>query len=77
MAPVWNEIWKVKNVPVHASLAVEVLDKDDGAKRDDYIGKFTTTVTAGAKEAEIVGPLFRRSGGTFWLKVRPFSTARP
>ncbi|KAJ7119138.1 hypothetical protein C8R44DRAFT_707468 [Mycena epipterygia] len=69
LAPVWNEVWRVKNVPVHASLAVEVLDKDDGAKRDDYIGKFTTTVTAGAKEAEIVGPLFRRAGGTFWLKI--------
>ncbi|KAJ6606017.1 hypothetical protein DFH09DRAFT_896524 [Mycena vulgaris] len=69
LTPVWNEIWRVKNVPVHASLAVEVLDKDDGAKRDDYIGKFTTTVTPGAKEAEIDGPLFRRAGGTFWLKI--------
>jgi hypothetical protein len=70
LAPVWNEIWRVKNVPVHANLSVEVLDKDDGAKRDDYIGKFSTTVTAGAKEAVINGPLFRRAGGTFWLKVR-------
>ncbi|KAJ7142107.1 hypothetical protein C8R43DRAFT_954451 [Mycena crocata] len=69
LSPVWNEIWKVKNVPTHASLAVEVLDKDDGAKRDDYIGKFTTTVSPGAKEAEIQGPLFRRAGGTFWLKI--------
>ncbi|KAJ7494294.1 hypothetical protein B0H11DRAFT_1717423 [Mycena galericulata] len=69
LSPVWNEIWRVKNVPIHASLAVEVLDKDDGAKRDDYIGKFTTTVTAGAKEAEIDGPIFRRAGGTFWLKI--------
>ncbi|KAJ7615120.1 hypothetical protein B0H17DRAFT_1164767 [Mycena rosella] len=69
LKPVWNEIWKVKNVPTHASLSVEVMDKDDGAKRDDYIGKFTTSVAAGAKEAEIDGPLFRRSGGTFWLKI--------
>jgi hypothetical protein len=73
LKPVWNEIWQVKNVPVHASLAVEVLDKDDGAKRDDYIGKFSCSVSEGAKECEIDGPIFRRAGGTFWLKVRIFS----
>ncbi|KAJ7041900.1 hypothetical protein C8F04DRAFT_1077682 [Mycena alexandri] len=69
LKPVWNEIWKVKNVPVHANLAVEVLDKDDGAKMDDYIGKFSVSVAEGAKECEIDGPLFRRAGGTFWLKI--------
>ncbi|KAF7314993.1 C2 domain-containing protein [Mycena indigotica] len=69
LKPVWNEIWRVKNVPAHASLSVEVLDKDDGAKADDFIGKFTTSVTAGAKEAEIEGPLLRKAGGTFWLKI--------
>ncbi|KAJ7719970.1 hypothetical protein B0H14DRAFT_2481441 [Mycena olivaceomarginata] len=69
LKPVWNEIWQVKNVPVHASLAVEVLDKDDGAKRDDYIGKFSCSVSEGAKECEIDGPIFRRAGGTFWLKI--------
>ncbi|KAJ7290231.1 hypothetical protein C8J57DRAFT_1045181 [Mycena rebaudengoi] len=69
LTPVWNEIWRVKNVPVHASLNVEVLDKDDGTARDDYIGKFKTSVNAGAKEVEIDGPLFRRAGGTFWLKI--------
>jgi len=69
LKPVWNEIWRVKNVPVHASLAVEVMDKDDGAKRDDYIGKFSCSVNEGAKECEIDGPLFRRAGGTFWLKI--------
>ncbi|KAJ7684290.1 hypothetical protein DFH06DRAFT_969484 [Mycena polygramma] len=69
LAPVWNEMWMVKNVPKHANLAVEVLDKDDGAKRDDYIGKFSVSVSEGAKEAVIDGPLFRRAGGTFWLKI--------
>jgi len=69
LAPVWNEIWKVKNVPVSADLNVEVLDKDD-ARLDDYIGKFKTTVSPGAKEVEIEGPLFKRLHGTFWLKVR-------
>ncbi|KAJ7490903.1 hypothetical protein FB451DRAFT_1023630 [Mycena latifolia] len=76
LAPVWNEIWKVKNVPKTASLSVEVLDKDDGATRDDYIGKFSTSVTAGAKEAEIDGPLFRRAGGTFWLKIESTPSGR-
>ncbi|KAJ6500842.1 hypothetical protein C8R45DRAFT_897180 [Mycena sanguinolenta] len=69
LKPVWNETWRVKNVPIHANLAVEVLDKDDGAKLDDYIGKFSCSVAEGAKECEIEGPLFRRTGGTFWLKI--------
>lgn len=59
----------MKNVPVTADLLVEVFDKDDGAPHDDYIGKFKTTITPGAKEAEIEGPLLRRNRGTFWLKV--------
>ena len=62
----------MKNVPSNAELRVQVLDKDDGAK-DDYIGKFTTDVKAGAKEEEIEGPVFKRNKGTFWLKVRVFS----
>ncbi|KAK0454965.1 hypothetical protein EV421DRAFT_466075 [Armillaria borealis] len=69
LTPVWNEVWRVKNVPVTADLLVEVFDKDDGAPHDDYIGKFKTTITAGAKEAEIEGPLLRRNRGTFWLKI--------
>jgi hypothetical protein len=56
------------NVPSHATLSVEVFDKDDGLT-DDYIGKFETTVSQGAKEVEISRPLFKRSGGSFWLKV--------
>ncbi|KAJ6567066.1 hypothetical protein B0H19DRAFT_1258225 [Mycena capillaripes] len=76
LAPVWNEVWRVKNVPSLASLAVEVLDKDDGAKRDDYIGKFSVTVAEGAKECEINGPLFRRSGGMFWLKIESKPSAK-
>ena len=70
LTPVWNELWKVKSVPVTGDLHVEVFDKDVGAPRDDYIGKFKTSVSAGAKEAEIEGPLFRKDRGTFWLKVR-------
>lgn len=70
LTPVWNETWRVKNVPITSDLYVEVLDKDVGAPIDDYIGKFKTSVAAGAKEQEIEGPLFRRDRGTFWLKVR-------
>lgn len=69
LSPVWNEIWKLKNVPNHATLSVKVMDKDDGVITDDYIGKFETSLNAGAKELEITGPLFKRSRGTFWLKV--------
>jgi hypothetical protein len=70
LTPVWNETWRVINVPSHASLNVEVLDKDDTGITDDYIGKFTTTINTGAKEVEIAGPLLKRNRGSFWLKVR-------
>ncbi|KAG6895716.1 hypothetical protein C0992_013093 [Termitomyces sp. T32_za158] len=69
LAPVWNEIWRVKNVPMVANLHVQVLDKDDDAPHDDFVGKFTTSISKGAKEAEIQGPLFRKDRGTFWLKI--------
>ncbi|TFK45912.1 hypothetical protein OE88DRAFT_1708179 [Heliocybe sulcata] len=67
--PVWNDLWRVKNVPVHASLNVQVLDKDDGTPTDDYIGKFSTSISPGTKEVEIEGPLFKRDRGTFWVKI--------
>lgn len=70
LAPVWNEPWRIKNVPSTATLQVTVMDKDEGAVTDDYIGEFETSVAPGAKEAEIIGPMFRRDRGTFWLKVR-------
>ncbi|KAH7924083.1 hypothetical protein BV22DRAFT_1105697 [Leucogyrophana mollusca] len=68
-SPVWNEVWKVKNVPNTACLQVIVRDKDNGAPIDDYIGKFETTVSPGAKEAEIEGAILKRKRGTFWLKI--------
>ncbi|KAF5393056.1 hypothetical protein D9757_001188 [Collybiopsis confluens] len=74
---VWNEIWRVKNVPITSDIYVEVLDKDVGAPIDDFIGKFKTSVAAGAKELEIEGPLFRRDRGTFWLKVDSTPSADP
>ena len=70
VTPVWNELWKVKNVPATADLVIKVLDKDQGSVTDDFIGTVKIGVSAGAKEADIKGPLFRRSRGTFWLKVR-------
>lgn len=70
LTPVWNEIWRVKNVPVTADLVIKVMDKDQGSMTDDFIGRVTTSISAGAKEADIEGSLFRRSRGTFWLKVR-------
>ncbi|CAK5279289.1 unnamed protein product [Mycena citricolor] len=69
LSPVWNALWRIRNVPAHATLSVEVMDKDDGAKVDDFIGKFSTTISSGAKEVEIVGPVYRRAGGSFWLKI--------
>ncbi|KIM49878.1 hypothetical protein M413DRAFT_439010 [Hebeloma cylindrosporum] len=69
LTPVWNEIWKVKNVPATADLVIKVLDKDQGSMTDDFIGSLKTSVSAGAKEADIEGSLLRRKRGTFWLKI--------
>ncbi|KAJ8699089.1 hypothetical protein PTI98_002243 [Pleurotus ostreatus] len=78
LTPVWNEVWRVKNVPFLADLEVELLDKDDGAPHDDYIGKFKTTIRPGAKEVDIEGPvLSRRSRGTFWLKIDSTPSTHP
>ncbi|KAI0657112.1 hypothetical protein C8Q70DRAFT_920022 [Cubamyces menziesii] len=69
LSPVWNELWKVKNVPNTATLTVEVLDKDNGNITDDHIGKFSTSVSAGAKECAIESMSLRRNRGTFWLNI--------
>jgi hypothetical protein len=68
---VWNEQWRIKNVPETAELHVEVLDKDNGAPHDDFIGKFKTSVSPGAREIKIEGSILKCTRGTFWLKV-PF-----
>ena len=70
LSPVWNELWRIKNVPSNAELVVDVLDKDEGQPHDDYVGKFKTTVTPGAKEIEITHPILPNSRGTFWIKAR-------
>jgi hypothetical protein len=49
------------NVPSTADLRVEVMDKDEGVT-DDYIGKFTVSVTPGTKGVEIEGTVL---GGHF------------
>lgn len=69
LSPVWNEIWKVKNVPNNADLVIKVMDKDEGMVTDDFIGTVKATVSPGAKECEIRGPLYKGKRGAFWLKV--------
>ena len=69
LSPVWNELWKIRNVPNTATLHVEVLDKDVGNITDDHIGTFSTPVTDGAKELTIESASIRRNRGTFWLQV--------
>ncbi|KAI0628872.1 hypothetical protein C8Q77DRAFT_1076566 [Trametes polyzona] len=69
LSPVWNELWKIKNVPNTATLTVEVLDKDNGTITDDHIGRFSTPVEPGAKECTIESLSLRRNRGTFWLNA--------
>lgn len=69
LSPVWNELWKIKNVPNVATLTVEVNDKDVGNITDDHIGKFSIPITPGAKECTIESLSIRRNRGTFWLSV--------
>ncbi|XP_006458799.1 hypothetical protein AGABI2DRAFT_177010 [Agaricus bisporus var. bisporus H97] len=73
--PVWNEVWKIKNVPTTATLQVVVMDKDEGKMTDGYVGEFEMTVDAGAKEVEIQGPMLRRNRGNFWLKIESTPTS--
>ncbi|KAL0947814.1 hypothetical protein HGRIS_013885 [Hohenbuehelia grisea] len=77
LTPIWNELWRVKNVPSHADLIVEVMDKDEGAPHDDFIGKFKTSLHPGAKELEIEGTIFGRKRGTFWLKIESTPSVHP
>ncbi|THU91395.1 hypothetical protein K435DRAFT_780765 [Dendrothele bispora CBS 962.96] len=85
LTPVWNELWRIRNVPSTADLVVEILDKDVGAPRDDYIGKFKVSVNPGAKECEIEGPALdlgkvvglRKDRGTFWLKITSHPSPLP
>ena len=70
LSPVWNELWKIKNVPHGATLAVEVMDKDSNSLTDGYIGQFTLEVSSGEKELRIEDRVLKRNRGTFWLKVR-------
>jgi len=77
LCPVWNETWNVKNVPEHANLKVEVMDKDEGSILDDYIGAFETSLTQGAKEIEIVSAMLKRIRGTFWMKITTTPSVDP
>ncbi|KAJ3916014.1 hypothetical protein F5877DRAFT_91987 [Lentinula edodes] len=77
LAPEWNELWRVKNVPTTSELRVEILDKDTDTPHDDYIGKFKTTIEAGEKEIDIQGPLFRKDRGTFKLKIETVPSTDP
>lgn len=74
LAPVWNEVWRVKNVPKTADLVIKFMDKDEGSLTDDFIGTVKTSVSPGAKELEIESALLKRTRGTFWLKVAPSFT---
>ncbi|KAJ3869894.1 hypothetical protein EV359DRAFT_29118 [Lentinula novae-zelandiae] len=77
LAPEWNELWRVKNVPTTSKLRVEILDKDTDTPHDDYIGKFKTSIEAGEKEIDIQGPLFRKDRGTFKLKIETAPSTDP
>ncbi|KAI0035566.1 hypothetical protein K488DRAFT_43034 [Vararia minispora EC-137] len=76
LAPVWNEVWHVKNAPAMAVLHITVLDKDDGPT-DDIIGHFHTILTTGAKEIEIRSSMTKRIKGTFWLKAHSIEICPP
>ncbi|TFK25270.1 hypothetical protein FA15DRAFT_363960 [Coprinopsis marcescibilis] len=74
LSPVWNEGWRVRNVPSSAVLHVEVKDKDEGSTTDDSVGTFKAPVHPdGAREFAIEGSVLgigrKRQRGTFWLKI--------
>ncbi|KAH8100393.1 hypothetical protein BXZ70DRAFT_1000487 [Cristinia sonorae] len=70
LAPVWNEYWRIRNVPVGAKLRIEVMDKDNGTVTDDFIGEVETNIKAGARELTLEASGFRSiSRGTMWIKI--------
>lgn len=69
LSPVWNETWRVKNVPHAARLEITVMDKDEGSPTDSFIGKVKIDITPGDRKVDIEGPLFRHDRGAFSLKV--------
>lgn len=77
LAPVWNEYWKIKNVPTTATLHIDVLDKDNGTVTDDFIGSAEIKIDPpGTQELTLegVGPSLRRNRGTMWVKIETFPT---
>ncbi|KAI0782102.1 hypothetical protein C8Q75DRAFT_728052 [Abortiporus biennis] len=77
LTPVWNEYWRIKNVPSTAQLRLDVLDKDNGTITDDYIGNAITNVEAGARELTLEGASFRKERGQFWIKIDSTPAAAP
>lgn len=75
LTPVWDELWRVKNVPHGATLAVEVMDKDSNSLTDGYIGQLTLELSSGEKEIRIEDRVLKRNRGTFLLKVRLLRTS--
>ncbi|CCM00144.1 uncharacterized protein FIBRA_02171 [Fibroporia radiculosa] len=68
-APKWDELWKIKNVPQHATLWVEILDKDSNSFTDDYIGQFSIPVSSGEQEIRIQDKALKRNRGSFVLTI--------
>ncbi|KAG0701564.1 hypothetical protein DFH29DRAFT_925873 [Suillus ampliporus] len=75
LSPVWDETWMVKNVPSTATLSVVVREAETGGLVDIDIGVFQTTITPGAKEAEIVGKRLGQNKGSFWLNIQSSPSA--
>ncbi|KAI0081495.1 hypothetical protein K474DRAFT_1688703 [Panus rudis PR-1116 ss-1] len=80
LSPVWNELWRIRNVPSTAKLHIDVLDKDNGTVTDDYIGTAEVKISStGTKELTLEGPSLRRNRGTMWVKIEtvPATAAHP
>lgn len=77
LSPVWDELWRVKNVPHGAILTVEVMDKDSNSLTDGYIGQFTLEPSSGEKDIRIEDRVLKRNRGTFSLKVCLLRTSNP
>ncbi|OSX56304.1 hypothetical protein POSPLADRAFT_1037584 [Postia placenta MAD-698-R-SB12] len=69
LTPTWDEVWRVKNVPQEATLAVEVLDKDSNSLTDGYIGQFSIPVYSGEQQLRIEDKALKRNRGTFRLSI--------
>ncbi|KAI8824414.1 uncharacterized protein EV422DRAFT_319518 [Fimicolochytrium jonesii] len=73
--PVWDERWRVRNVPVAAVLSVVVWDKDKHTVGDEVAGKCQTPLTPGRHTLTLTHPKTGNYRGEIHLEIETSPSA--